>query len=106
MKKYIHCAFVRHNNHGNKTYLFAVPIEEKIKAGTKVICHTKYGEKEGWLFRDSFWVSEEALMSIGIVVNAKLPLKNIIGTFETRMVTSKTYFCGITDEDVPVNIPF
>ena len=107
MKKYIHCAFVRHNNGFSNTYLFTVPVEEKIKANTKVICHTKRGEKEGQLVSDSFWVSEEALKSICPVVGATLPLKNVIGTLETRTVTAKSYFCGIDDiEDAPINIPF
>ena len=106
MNKYIHCAFVRHEDF-ERAYLFAVPVEDKIKKDTKVICHTRYGEQEGKVVSDSFWVSEEALESICSAIGAKCPLNDIIGTFETRTVTSKSYFGGIPDTEAnPVDVPF
>lgn len=44
MTKYIHCAFVMHVK-GEKTFLFSVGREEKIRGGTKVVCDTRFGKK-------------------------------------------------------------
>ena len=107
MKKYVHCAFVRHSVNPDRAFLFSVPIEENLKADTNVICYTKYGEKEGRVISDSFLVSEKALESICIAVGAKLPLKPIIGTLEKRMVTAKSYFGGTNmNADDFENVPF
>lgn len=93
MTKHIHCAFVKHEN-SEKTYLFCVGREEKIRGGTKVVCDTRIGREGGVVFGDSFMVSEDALKSLCPAVGASLPLRDIVGIVKKVKAEKTTYFDG------------
>lgn len=93
MTKYIHCAFVKHDN-SEKPFLFCVGREEKIRGGTRVVCETRLGRNLGTVFGDSFVLSEDALKSLCPSVGATLPLRDIVGIVETVQATQTTYFDG------------
>ncbi len=98
MTKYIHCAFVMHDK-GEKTFLFSVGREEKIRGGTKVVCDTRFGQKNGTVFGDSFLLSEDALKSICPSVGATLPLRDIVGIVEIVQAEKTTYFDGYSHSE-------
>ena len=66
-------------NQGGMRYLFAAPLDVKLKKGDKVKCDTRRGVTDGTVWADSLFVDDETAELIGNLMGARFPLKSVVG---------------------------
>lgn len=74
-------ALVQHSEIG-RSYLFELPNGEKLPKGARVICKTKFGDKEGVLSENSFTVTNLDQLAAVKLLSGATDISKIVGVYK------------------------